>query len=528
MFKIFYSWQSDLPSGKNRNFIRECIDKAIFLANESEAIEADRDEATKDVTGSPNIVNSLFLKIDDCDLFVADISLCYINEENEKKSPNPNVLVELGYAVHLLGWERIICICNDYYGTPKELPFDIQQNRILRYSLEGQNRKAVMFEVAETIFSDIRALREMLPRAKKGEALHIVGAYDEKTGNVIRSLKPVELEKRQSLNHLDDLLDEAKTLANEIVALSEKMVEEKRFVEETTEMADDETQNLLKSFQLSTGLSNIQEALRKITTMGDFNSKYCKPVEAFETDSMINWLKEFFGMTPDKEFFSFGSLSKMDAFTPFDSPTYYGSEDERAKYSKYCRLYRCLYLLWLQKEFIKTFDGYLFIPIAIQNLFQIMDNNLRIIIELEGAVAVNPTKELITDCLRDHRGYICHFKLIDKLLFLPDNPFVEAEASSSQSPIPRMHFTLRGYERDKENEEDYEYNLKQFILEPVDDTHYSTTLACLRAGESRLLSGGILILPSKEKITINYSIHSAFSTGVIKGSLTYQSKGVLS
>ena len=379
-----------------------------------------------------------------------------------------------------------------------------------------------MFEVAEAIFSDIRALREMLPRAKKGEALHIVGAYDEETGNVIRSLKPVELEERQTLNHPDALLDETKTLANEIVALSEKMAEEKRFAEETAEMVDDETRNLLKSFQLSTGLSNIQETLRKVTTMGDLQSQYCKPVEAFETDSMINWLKEFFGMTPDKEFFSFGSLSKMDAFTPFDNPTYYGSEDEKAKYSKYCKLYRCLYLLWLQKEFIKTFDGYLFIPIAIQNISQIMDENLRIIIELEDAVAVNPTKDLITDCLRDHRGYICRFELIDKLLFLPDNPFVEAEISPSQSRIPRVHFTLRGYEKDKENEEDYENNLKQFILEPADETHYSTTLTCLRAGESKLLSGGILIRPLKEKITINYSIHSACSTGVIKGSLTYQ------
>ena len=43
-FKIFYSWQSDLPGNKTRNFIRECIDEAIDLAQESEAIEAERDE----------------------------------------------------------------------------------------------------------------------------------------------------------------------------------------------------------------------------------------------------------------------------------------------------------------------------------------------------------------------------------------------------------------------------------------------------------------------------------------------------
>ena len=75
--KIFYSWQSDLPANKTKNFIRECIDEAISLAEESEAIEAERDEATKGVTGSPNIVTTLFSKIDECDLFIADLSLCY-------------------------------------------------------------------------------------------------------------------------------------------------------------------------------------------------------------------------------------------------------------------------------------------------------------------------------------------------------------------------------------------------------------------------------------------------------------------
>lgn len=112
-FKIFYSWQSDLPGSKTRNFIRECIDEAIDLALESEAIEAERDEATTGTTGSPNIVTSLFSKIDDCDLFVADLSLCFTeDQEKEKRSPNPNVLLELGYAVKTLGWDRVICLCN--------------------------------------------------------------------------------------------------------------------------------------------------------------------------------------------------------------------------------------------------------------------------------------------------------------------------------------------------------------------------------------------------------------------------------
>ena len=114
-FKVFYSWQSDLPGNKTRNFIRDCIDDAIAFAGESETIEAVRDEATKDTTGSPNIVTMLFSKIDDCDLFVADVSLCFsgdVKKEQDgkgliKHSPNPNVLLELGYAVKTQGRPRL-------------------------------------------------------------------------------------------------------------------------------------------------------------------------------------------------------------------------------------------------------------------------------------------------------------------------------------------------------------------------------------------------------------------------------------
>ena len=72
-FKIFYSWQSDLPGSKTRNFIRECIDDAITFAEESEAIEAVRDEATKDTTGSPNIVTTLFSRNRQCHLAICSI-----------------------------------------------------------------------------------------------------------------------------------------------------------------------------------------------------------------------------------------------------------------------------------------------------------------------------------------------------------------------------------------------------------------------------------------------------------------------
>ena len=82
-----------------------------------------------------------FKKIDNCDLFVADVSLCYKCSQNEKMSPNPNVMVELGYAAKVLGWERIICIANEDYG--KELPFDVAHNRVIFYSLGKQKARNI-------------------------------------------------------------------------------------------------------------------------------------------------------------------------------------------------------------------------------------------------------------------------------------------------------------------------------------------------------------------------------------------------
>lgn len=61
-----------MPGNKTRNFIRECIDEVIDLAQESEAVEAERDEATMGTTGFPNIVTTLFSKIDNCDLFIVE------------------------------------------------------------------------------------------------------------------------------------------------------------------------------------------------------------------------------------------------------------------------------------------------------------------------------------------------------------------------------------------------------------------------------------------------------------------------
>lgn len=69
---IFYSWQSDLPGSKTRNIIQDGIKDAVRLLRDTVDIEADRD--TKGEYGSPDIVNTILSKINECDIFVADVS----------------------------------------------------------------------------------------------------------------------------------------------------------------------------------------------------------------------------------------------------------------------------------------------------------------------------------------------------------------------------------------------------------------------------------------------------------------------
>lgn len=47
--------------------------------------------------------------------------------------PNPNVCVELGYALAKLGEERVILVQNTVHGGPDLLPFDLKFRRALGY-----------------------------------------------------------------------------------------------------------------------------------------------------------------------------------------------------------------------------------------------------------------------------------------------------------------------------------------------------------------------------------------------------------
>jgi hypothetical protein len=136
--------------------IEICIKNAIRQSRQTKpfSLNISVDKATRDVSGTPDITDSIFIKINKCNAFIADISIINCDYE-KKKTPNPNVLLELGYAARTLGWERIICICNIDFGGLNELPFDLRNRRIIKYSLTGKDRNEVKKSLSSEIYNSI-------------------------------------------------------------------------------------------------------------------------------------------------------------------------------------------------------------------------------------------------------------------------------------------------------------------------------------------------------------------------------------
>jgi hypothetical protein len=140
--KIFYAWQSDLPAKFNRHAIKKALQltaaeiEGQLSEQERSLVEIVIDEATRDLPGSPHIPTAILEKIQAADIFVADVSTINSGQSDEsKKTPNPNVVFELGHAVAHLGWERVLLLVNEIHGSVKGLPFDFDRQRASPFKL---------------------------------------------------------------------------------------------------------------------------------------------------------------------------------------------------------------------------------------------------------------------------------------------------------------------------------------------------------------------------------------------------------
>ncbi len=131
---IFYSWQSN--NSKTRSYVESALKKAVKNIAEDPDIEAAPrvDKDTQDVAGAVHIVDTIKRKIDECGVFLADVSLID-SVSSGKLIVNQNVMFELGYAIGRHSESRVIMVANADLGDIKNLPFDISHHRVIQFSL---------------------------------------------------------------------------------------------------------------------------------------------------------------------------------------------------------------------------------------------------------------------------------------------------------------------------------------------------------------------------------------------------------
>ena len=172
--RIFYSWQSD--RAQNRRFIREAAEAAATaLANENNFDDAARpgpdiqiDQDTTNVPGSPPIAETILAKIASADAFLADLT--FIGDLGHRKVPNPNVLIELGYALAKPGGSVVVCVMNAAYGEPSDLPFDLAHRRWpIRFNLPDGASKEARSSALNELQSSLQVAFASILKAQPGE-----------------------------------------------------------------------------------------------------------------------------------------------------------------------------------------------------------------------------------------------------------------------------------------------------------------------------------------------------------------------
>jgi hypothetical protein len=143
---VFFGWQSETLRAANRRGIEAALRAAASQIEHTFAvrdltIHIDKDTANR--AGSPAIADTILEKIAECDVFVGDVTITNPDATTARLSPNANVLLELGYAAGVQGWDRVINVFNKACGhEPPALPFDLRHRRITTYTLTDEAVKA--------------------------------------------------------------------------------------------------------------------------------------------------------------------------------------------------------------------------------------------------------------------------------------------------------------------------------------------------------------------------------------------------
>lgn len=264
---IFYSWQNDLDSKTHRYFIEKCLKRALSNLEKDGAIYMNYDRDTKGINGSPDITTTIFDKIDKSVLFVCDISIINSNAKG-RKTPNPNVLVELGYAASKLGWDRIICLFDGNTGDIEDLPFDLRQKRVTPFYPNNKNELSRLSKILEANIADLYVKGKLFNPLND----YIKGKIDKSILGIINPMANLvfgTVSLNEGLAHVSSLLN----CSSEEIETHITGVHFPAFIP----LNDFEIENV-----------NLQDVLKNL-----FSSSYFPKEWSYTVLELIDWIREY-------------------------------------------------------------------------------------------------------------------------------------------------------------------------------------------------------------------------------------------
>ena len=530
-FTIFYSWQSDLPNSTTRGLIESSIEAAVRSLRNTVSVYADRD--TQGVTGSPDIVQTIFSKIDECDVFVADVTSVATyhpldkdgNETDRlKATPNANVMIELGYATQVVGWDNIICIMNDDYIHDGEIPFDIEHHRLTHFSLSGKEKAEVRKQLRDIIADTVMNVMENGKRVQPQFSNISIGSWNSEIKAVSKNLIPYNVHASGPAKAVKEvMLDAVRMLLENIQTAKVRNTDELPPAEEIApEQEDVQSEKIITK-------DGIELTPRTRKILLDFIKWSHFFIQEKEKKDTIAEIMTYLGIKVGMEIFDFGGLKCKFSMVPGWGSEYDGTAEEKQKHDNYVEMVATLARIQMLETYLKTFDGLILLPLAAQNESSISDSDITISIQIENstAEAIYPTAELICDDLKGVEGYIYEDGLVE--MTLAQNDTVDIKNSRDdrfwgmEDQRGEMDAMLRGgiNGQPRYTEEDYVRELSRYIASPEVESPdmFSFHIPTLHAKESKWLSNMIILRPLKETIQLSYSIKSSSSNGDLAGTL---------
>jgi hypothetical protein len=175
--QVLFCWQDHLLKKYHRTLITKAIDLAIARVNDELPDDLGRVlvrvDATAERSGAVEIANEILEAIGESTVVVGDVTPVLADPDHGRFYPNPNVMIELGYAARCLGWNRIVCVMNASIYKAEQLPFDIRHRRATTYKCADESQRGKAASDLVLVFE--KAFRAIIMSIGRGEIEPVIG-----------------------------------------------------------------------------------------------------------------------------------------------------------------------------------------------------------------------------------------------------------------------------------------------------------------------------------------------------------------